>query len=152
MQSQDQALLSRPIPTRVTKRDGRDVPFDRGRISHAIEMAFRAETGVPYPDPISDSVLQRIASITDSVISSINGASEDAGDAIGVEQIQDEVERQLMIAGAFGVARRYILYREARARARDEVLLRLRERDGSDIVVHRAVVRSWIDDAATGDH
>ncbi|HYH12668.1 MAG TPA: ribonucleoside-diphosphate reductase subunit alpha, partial [Thermomicrobiales bacterium] len=152
MRSPDQALMSRPIPARVTKRDGRDVPFDRGRISHAIEMAFRAETGVPYPDPISDSVLQRITSITDSVITSIGGASGDAGGTIGVEQIQDEVERQLMIAGAFGVARRYILYREARARARDEVLLRLRERDGSDMVVHRAVMRSWIDDAATGDH
>jgi ribonucleoside-diphosphate reductase alpha chain len=134
----------------VIKRDGREVSFDRSRISHAIEMAFRAEAGVPYPDPISESVLQRITAITDSVVDSVQDSSEIEQDAVDVERIQDEVERQLMIAGAYGVARRYILYREARARARDEILLRLREQDGSDVVVHRVVVRSWIDDAASG--
>ncbi len=134
-------------PARVTKRDGRSVEFDRSRISHAIEMAFRAEIGTPYPDPVPDSAIARIDAITDAVIAALR---VDAGDdaPVGVERIQDEVERQLMVAGAFAVARRYILYREARARARDEVLLHLRDTDGSDLAVHRAVVRSWIDDAA----
>ncbi len=48
----------------VRKRDGRTVSFDRGRIAHAIEMAYRAEIGVPYPDPISSQVAGRIDSVT----------------------------------------------------------------------------------------
>jgi ribonucleoside-diphosphate reductase alpha chain len=151
MTTSDRTVLSPSDPQRVTKRDGWEARFDRGRISHAIEMAFRAESGVPYPDPISDSVLQRISDITDSVIAAIQAEAAQDGGVIGVEQIQDEVERQLMIAGAFGVARRYILYREARAQARDEVLIRVRERDGSHLVVHRAVLRSWLHDAVPSD-
>jgi ribonucleoside-diphosphate reductase alpha chain len=128
----------------VRKRDGRSVPFDRGRIAHAIEMAFRAEIGVPYPDPITAQVANRINAVTDAVVRSL-GADEESST---VEEIQDEVERQLMAAGAYSVARRYILYREARARARDEEQLRLRDLDGQEMLVNRAVLRNWIQDAA----
>ena len=55
----------------VRKRDGRTVPFDRGRIAHAIEMAFRAEIGVPYPDPIAAQVAARIDSVTAAVVRSL---------------------------------------------------------------------------------
>ena len=41
-----------PPFTVVQKRDGRDAPYDRDRIAHAVEMAFRAECGVPYPDAL----------------------------------------------------------------------------------------------------
>jgi ribonucleoside-diphosphate reductase alpha chain len=128
----------------VRKRDGRSVPFDRGRIAHAIEMAYRAEIGVPYPDPISAQVAGRIDSVTAGVVRSLPNSGEGAT----VEEIQDEVERQLMAAGAYAVARRYILYREARARARDEEQLRLRDLDGQEMLVNRAVLRNWIQDAA----
>jgi ribonucleoside-diphosphate reductase alpha chain len=130
----------------VRKRDGRTVAFDRGRIAHAIEMAYRAEIGVPYPDPISAQVAGRIDDVTRAVVKSLPSASE--GDSSTVEEIQDEVERQLMAAGAYAVARRYILYREARARARDEEQLRLRDLDGQEMLVNRAVLRNWIHDAA----
>src|SRR5687767_13419984 len=95
----------------VRKRDERQAPFDRGRIAHAIEMAFRAEVGNPYPDPLAAAVVDRIEAVTDAVVAALPEPS--GPDPIaGVEEIQDEVERQLMAAGAFAVARRYILYRE----------------------------------------
>src|SRR5680860_1284116 len=128
----------------VRKRDGRTVSFDRGRIAHAIEMAYRAEIGIPYPDPIAAPVAGRIAAVTDAVIRALPSAD----DSSTVEEIQDEVERQLMAAGAYAVARRYILYREARARTRDEEQLRLRDLDGQELLVNRAVLRNWIQDAA----
>ncbi|MGC4107299.1 MAG: ribonucleoside-diphosphate reductase subunit alpha [Thermomicrobiales bacterium] len=133
----------------VRKRDGREVSFDHRRIAHAIEMAFRAEMGIPYPDPISTSFANRITEVTDAVVNSIPAIADEAH-AATVEAIQDEVERQLMATGAYSVARRYILYREARARARDEDQMRLRDHSGQEMVVNRAVLRGWIDDAATG--
>jgi len=133
----------------VRKRDGRTVSFDRGRIAHAIEMAFRAEIGIPYPDPISAQVAARIDAVTDAVTTALRTSAEN-GDSSTVEEIQDEVERQLMATGAYAVARRYILYREARARARDEEQLRLRDLDGQEMLVNRAVLRGWIGDAAIG--
>ncbi len=133
----------------VRKRDGREVSFDHARISHAIEMAFRAEMGIPYPDPISSTFAERIRAVTDAVVSSLPAVASHSN-AATVEEIQDEVERQLMSTGAYSVARRYILYREARARTRDEEQLRLRDHSGQEMMVNRAVLRGWINDAAIG--
>ena len=44
---------------------------------------------------------------------------EDRDQIIPVEQIQDQVEIALMACGYYSVARRYILYRDGRAKARD---------------------------------
>ncbi|HEU4793627.1 MAG TPA: ribonucleotide reductase N-terminal alpha domain-containing protein, partial [Nitrolancea sp.] len=126
------------------KRDGRTVEFDRTRINHAIEMAFRAEIGCPFPDPLKASVADQVESITGSVIDSLPGHSA-AAKAVNVETIQDEVEHRLMAAGEFAVARRYILYREARARRREEQSLRVRDANGQEILLNRSLLRSWID-------
>ena len=75
----------------------------------------------------------------------------DEGEVVAtVEAIQDEVERALMAAGAFAVARRYILYREARARRREEQALRLRDADGQEVLLNLALLRSWIAEACAG--
>src|SRR5688572_20584297 len=68
----------------VRKRDGRTVPFDRGRIAHAIEMAFRAEIGAPYPDPIATQMAARITDVTESVVRALPGASD--GESSTVEE------------------------------------------------------------------
>lgn len=144
-------LISSPVTvvTEVRKRDGRVVTFTRERIAHAIEMAFRAEIGVPYPDPIASSVDARIQDIASAATTAV-GALVDSDGAAPVEAIQDEVERQLMAAGAFQVARRYIVYREARARAREGEQIRLIDAQGQELTVNRAVIRGWIEDAAEG--
>lgn len=129
----------------VVKRDGREVSFDRTRIAHAIEMAFRAEVGCPFPDPLPAEAHGRIEGMTDAVIASL--WPEGGSIAASVEEIQDEVERQLMTAGAYGVARRYIVYREARARRREEQALRVVDAEGRELLLNRALLRSWIDEA-----
>ncbi len=128
----------------VTKRDGRSAPPDRARITHAIEAAFRAELGCPYPDPLRATVVAQVEAITDAVVAAINGQA--GGGVAHVEAIQDEVERQLMAAGAFAVARRYIVYREARARRREEESLLVRDAEGHDVLLNPSLLRSWVDD------
>lgn len=51
----------------VIKRDGRAVPYDRSRITHAVEMAFRAESGVPYPDALDVATHERVETIAEHV-------------------------------------------------------------------------------------
>ena len=100
-------------PSAVIKRDGRIVPYDRSRIAHAIEMAFRAEAKVPYPDPFDASSYEAIERVTDSV--ELWLATHPLDTAFPIETIQDEVERALMDAGHHAEARRYILTGRGRA-------------------------------------
>lgn len=93
----------------VKKRDGRVLSFEPQRIIVAIQKAFCAEKGLKEATELDQDLLDQIERMTASVIENV---SEDAGgDDVTVEQIQDEVERQLMLAEYFSVARRYILYR-----------------------------------------
>ncbi|MGH2534955.1 MAG: ribonucleoside-diphosphate reductase subunit alpha [Thermomicrobiales bacterium] len=130
----------------VRKRDGREAAFDPTRIALAIEMAFRAELGCPFPDPLRAVVASRVKLIAGRVVETLQPRLS-AGAQPGVEEIQDEVERQLMADGAYAVARRYILYREARARRREDEALRVVDGDGQELLLDRAVLRAWVDDA-----
>jgi ribonucleoside-diphosphate reductase alpha chain len=133
----------------VRKRDGRVVPFDRSRIAHAVEMAVRAELGCPFPDPIASAAARQVEAVVDSVLAQLPTVPE--GEVVAtVEDLQDEVERALMAAGAFAVARRYIVYREARARRREEQALRLVDGDGTEVLLNLALLRSWINEACAG--
>src|SRR5215211_4506314 len=133
----------------VRKRDGRVAPFDRSRIAHAVEMAVRAELAIPFPDPIATVTAAQVDAIVTTVLATLPVVDE--GEVVAtVEAIQDEVERALMAAGAFAVARRYILYREARARRREEQALRLRDADGQEVLLNLALLRSWIAEACAG--
>ena len=128
----------------VVKRDGRTVPFDRDRIVHAIEQAWRAYIRIPYPDPIDQKILREIGDITDEIIDKLilSGVNTPS-----VEQVQDLVEEQLMASGNYKIARRYILYREARAAARNDLLIT----DGEQsISLHAAIIGEWLDEAHMG--
>jgi anaerobic ribonucleoside-triphosphate reductase len=102
----------------VVKRDGRRLPWDEGRIRRALELAFRAEAGVPPPRPLPPPLQERVEALTASVAGAI---CRRARGERSVEEIQDEVERQLMAAGEYRVARRYIIYREVHAAQRNLV-------------------------------
>ncbi len=99
----------------VRKRDGRVVNFDGDRIQRAIEKAFRADRGTAGEQPLDKFSEHEIADIAKEVLIAIR---TDQGDQIGIEEIQDLVEMQLMQRGHYSVARRYILYREDHAKAR----------------------------------
>jgi ribonucleoside-diphosphate reductase alpha chain len=110
-------------------------------------MAFRAEAGAPYPDPLDASVCDDVERVTASVEQALALL---AVDTLSIERIQDEVERALMAEGHYAVARRYIVYREARAERRRGPRLRLRNADGTTSVLEASVLRSAIVDAARG--
>jgi ribonucleoside-diphosphate reductase alpha chain len=132
----------------VIKRDGRTVPYDRSRIAHAIEMAFRAEVRVPYPDALDTRCCDDVERVADAV--ELVLATHPHDTPLAIETIQDEVERALMDAGHYAVARRYILYREARAERRRGPRLRIREVDGRESQLERSVLRGLIAEAAHG--
>jgi ribonucleoside-diphosphate reductase alpha chain len=102
----------------VRKRDGRIVAFDRSLIERAISAAFRAELGLPEGQALPPKIAGDISDITDTVIADVSSNLRDPENAVDVERIQDKVEIQMMRAGHFTVARRYIVYREDHKKAR----------------------------------
>ena len=133
--------------TAIVKRDGRTVPYDRSRIAHAVEMAFRAECGAPYPDALDTRVCDDVETVTSLAEAALEALGSESA---SIESIQDEVERALMAGGHFSVARRYIVYREARAQRRQGVRLRIGNASGGMSVLEASVLRSEILDAARG--
>jgi ribonucleoside-diphosphate reductase alpha chain len=95
--------------TKIRKRNGEIVDFDRSRIERAIEKACIAE-GFP-------GAARRIPGVTDAVIAEL--ANKFGTMTPSVEDVQDAVERQLAANGLWEVAKAYILYRKERERARD---------------------------------
>lgn len=100
----------------VRKRDGRLVPFDRGKVAEAI---FRAAQSVGGEDRF---LAEELAGV---VVARLHATLADrhAGAAAGmavpsIEDVQDLVERVLIDAGHARTAKAYILYRERRAEAR----------------------------------
>ncbi len=101
----------------VRKRDGRVSSFDETRIQLAIEAAFKADAGL-HPDQSLPLAAQNNAvRVTNAVVTAAT-KSTNAGTTLEIEFIQDLVETQLMEAGHHSIARRYILYREERRKAR----------------------------------
>jgi ribonucleoside-diphosphate reductase alpha chain len=137
----DLMLSSTQTTLLAKKRDGRIVSFDRERIGKAIQKAFFAERGLGPGDALDAETIVQIDEMVDSVIADI-GSTEGASGGIGVEQIQDAVERELMRQQYYSVARRYILYREEHARRRQL-------RAPADWAAEQAVPRIQVD---RGDH
>jgi len=92
---------------KITKRDGRVVPFDIAKIERAMEKAFAA-TGNPRVADIP-SMSGRVIDILD----------EEGNPAPTVEHIQDIVEQVLMERNHVRTAKAYILYRAERSRIRE---------------------------------
>jgi ribonucleoside-triphosphate reductase len=93
----------------VAKRDGRIVAFDEGRITEALARAGAAAGA------FDRDVARRIAAEVTGILLARAG-----GESVGIEQIQDEVERALVRAGHLRTARAYIVYREQRRVLRAE--------------------------------
>ena len=93
-------------PRLVRKRDGSQAAFELDKIREAIAAAARAsaEFDEAHAPALAEAVLARLV-----------GEAE-----LGIEQIQDVVERVLMEIGYYATARAYIVYRERHARLRRE--------------------------------
>ena len=84
----------------VIKRDGRKVQFDKQKIQDAINGAFQ---DVKQQDCNDSGIIAHVMRYID--------AYQELSDTIGVEKIQDIVERALMEEGYYNVAKAYIRYR-----------------------------------------
>ncbi len=93
---------------KVIKRSGREVNFDPKKIHEAIK---RANSSIEEKDQIEPD---QIDAITKEVATKVSRRKR----ALTVEEIQDLVEKHIMKAGAYVLAKAYITYRYRRALAR----------------------------------
>lgn len=96
----------------VIKRNGARVIFNPEKIRTALIKAFTAEYG-----SLPDELQELIEAISHAVIDQASRCHESSG-YLHIEMIQDIVEQAIMGAEQHSVAKRYILYREDRKRAR----------------------------------
>jgi len=101
----------------VRKRDGRAESFNEERIRLAVESAFRADRDIPSDYTLSPEDRAAALSVTAAVVQRLFGRAI-RGEELEIERVQDAVEEALMIQGHTQVARRYIIYREDRRKAR----------------------------------
>lgn len=101
----------------VRKRDGRTEVFNEERIRLALEGAFKAERHLALDDSLSLEDRDAIANINNAIVESLLACAV-RGEELEIELIQDAVEVALMRYGYHHVARRYIIYREERRKAR----------------------------------
>ncbi len=98
---------------KIRRRDGEIIPFDRVRIERAIELAC---------DAIGMTDKSFIPAVTDEVVKDLNNIYGEifVNRVPTVEDIQDIVERELVKANYFDLAKSYIIYREERRKERAE--------------------------------
>jgi ribonucleoside-diphosphate reductase alpha chain len=101
----------------VRKRDGRTLAFEPDFIHVAIVKAFSAERQIAEDGSLSAGDQEEVVKVTESVIRDVVSRAV-RGEQLEIELIQDAVENQLMHHEHYKVARRYIVYREARKRSR----------------------------------
>jgi ribonucleoside-diphosphate reductase alpha chain len=106
-----------PFCCKVIRRNGQVTDFDGAKIQVAMTKAFLEVEGNQASGSarIHDTVL----SLTQQVIAALKRRTPEGG-MVNIEEIQDQVELALMRAGEHKVARRYVLYREERAKLRAE--------------------------------
>ena len=98
-----------PLPQRIIKRDGAEVPFEAKRITVALAKAGRA-TG-DFGEDEAQLLTQRTLKVL---------RHRFAGSAPTVEQVQDVVEQMLVDANHTRTFRAYATYRDQRHRLRQD--------------------------------
>jgi ribonucleoside-diphosphate reductase alpha chain len=94
----------------IQKRDGEVVPFDIEKITNAINKAMLAG---------SEGSMDEALVVAHKVVVEIEGIARENKDFIPtIENIQDIVEKQLMLSDYVKTSKNYILYREERSRLR----------------------------------
>ena len=113
---------------KIIKRSGAEVPFDITKIIAAVTHANEA---VPEEERMTPMQIRRIAE-------SVEYACQKMNRALGVEEVQELVETQIMAHGAYEVAKKYITYRYTRSLIRksnttDEQILSLIECNNEEV-------------------
>ena len=113
---------------RIIKRSGKEVEFDQNKITNAINKANQT---------VEENNRLQEKQIFD-IVQNITNLCKKTHRATSVEEIQDMVERALMQAKAYEVAKNYITYRYERALVRqanttDKQILSLIECDNEEV-------------------
>ena len=106
-----------PGKYRVIRRNRQLTPFDESKIRVAITKAFLAVEGGTAA--ASSRIHRLVDDLTRQTVHALTRSHPENG-TFHIEDIQDHVELGLMRGGHHKVARRYVLYREERARERAE--------------------------------
>ena len=104
-----------PTKYQIERRNGTVVSFKGEKIVKAITKAFLAQEGLEAP---TARIMEEVQHIADLVFAALVKRRPNGG-TWHIEDIQDQVELALMRVGRPEVAKRYVLYREERARARE---------------------------------
>ena len=95
------------VITRLMRRNGQLVPWKQDKIEIAVRNAFLSlELDGAPSERVAAGVTRRIVDLGQSII--------------GIEEVQDLVQEELMRQGHYKVAQSYILYRAFRSRKREE--------------------------------
>ncbi len=147
-----------PLATayRVIRRNGAATHFDEAKIAVAITKAFLATEG--STSAASARVRAVVEDLTRQVAQALTRRMPGGG-TVHIEDIQDQVELALMRNGHHEVARRYVLYREERARLRAAAqtkeqplgapLIHVRLENGETEPLDRARLATVIQEACT---
>ncbi|MBR5968952.1 MAG: ribonucleoside-diphosphate reductase subunit alpha [Lachnospiraceae bacterium] len=96
------------METQVKKRNGKTEGYKKEKIINAMQKAFAEES------PATEEELQKLLQRVEELIGIAEGTANAEEICADVEDIQDHVERALMEAGYYSIAKRYIIYRERR--------------------------------------
>lgn len=135
----------------VIKRDRSQVAFETDKIRVALQAAFLEVEG--ESDHIRDTVHELARQVEIDLL-----ARGSQGRNINIEEIQDKVEIVLMRAGHYDVARKYILYRDNRAKVRAQAApepepvprLYVKHTDGSLALLDYTQIEMELADACAG--
>ena len=106
-----------PGSLRVIKRNGALVGYDDEKMRVAMLKAVLAVEGDTAADSVR--VQELVRSLTESITSTFRRRFPSGG-TLHIEDIQDQVELALMRAGEHKVARSYVIYRNDRAKEREQ--------------------------------
>ena len=112
---------------KIRKRNGQTAAYEREKIERVIRLAFES---VGMSDTAGEVSLL--------AMSIEAGLRAHGGEVVAVESIQDQVEESLMVAGHYEAAKRFILYRNERSRARaarEQLLQHFTDKPAMDAVL-----------------
>ncbi len=138
----------------VVKRDGEVVKFDRKKIENAIEKAFVGAGKVSVYGVDKEAISKVVNAIEEEIASRF----VDSDILINVENIHDIVEKQLMVAQLFEVAKSYIVYRAQKRQREGEdrkklsflKTLKVKKKDGSVVAFNPRKLKENIKRHAKG--
>ena len=101
----------------IIKRNGLKENFDFEKIKIAVGKAIGSQDINEWISTDGNYIGKVLLS---DLKNAVNNLFEDLGDNVTVEDIQDIVERIMMVNGCYDAAKRYILYREKHSEIRNE--------------------------------